>query len=88
MLIKSFPRCVFEFFNEIMATEVVFDVGAIAKALVYPLATDNGLLIKAVICRSLSFSSECDNTNVSLLAKKATVPSSVGKTAGNLSNCF
>ena len=46
---KSLPRRVFEFFNERTATEVVFDVGAIDKDWIYPLATDIGRFIKAFI---------------------------------------
>ena len=46
---KSLPRRVFEFLNDITTTEVIFDVGDIDKELVYPFATEEGLLMKAVI---------------------------------------
>ena len=46
---KSLPRRVFEFFNDITTTEVIFEVGVIDKELAYPFATEKGLLMKAVI---------------------------------------
>ena len=88
LLIKSLPRRALEFFNDITTTEVIFDVGDIDRELVYLFATEEGLLIKAVICRSCVTLSGRTDDSVSLFTKKATVPSSVGNTAGNFSNCF
>ena len=49
LLMKSLPRRISEFFNEITTTEVFFEVGDIERALAYPFATDKGLFMKAVI---------------------------------------
>ena len=91
-LIKSCPHCKLEFFNEITATEVVLEVGAIDKLLQYPFATLIGLLIVAVIWRTFfsnrgTFVPSCKVTE-STSWKKANVPSSVGKIAGSFSKCF
>ena len=93
-MIKSFPRCTFEFFNDMTATEVVLEVGSIVIFLQYAFATAKGLLIVAVILRVV-FSEAVVSSNILLedeiesgVRKKANVPLSVGKTAGNFSKCF
>ena len=92
-MIKSLPRCTFEFFNDMTATEVVLEVGSIVIFLQYPFATAKGLLIVAVILRvvfseSVFFSNIFLDNTESGVRKKANVPLSVGKTAGNFSKCF
>ena len=76
------------------ATEVVLEVGSIVIFLQYAFATAKGLLIVAVILRVI-FSEPVVSSNVLLeddiesdVRKKASVPRSVGKTAGNFSKCF
>ena len=93
-MIKSLPRCTFEFFNDMTATEVVLEVGSIVIFLQYAFATAKGLFIVAVILRVV-FSESVVSSNVLLeddiesgVRKKASVPRSVGKTAGNFSKCF
>jgi len=47
------PRCTFEFFKDMTATEVVLEVGSIVILPQYPFATAKGLLITAVILRTV-----------------------------------
>ena len=49
------PRCTFEFFKDMTATEVVLEVGSIVILPQYPFATAKGLLITAVTLRTVPF---------------------------------
>ena len=76
------------------ATEVVLEVGSMVIFLQYHFAIAKGLFIVAVILRVV-FSESVLSSNILLedntesgVRKKANVPLSVGKTAGNFSKCF